>query len=169
MEWIRRRLTYANVASTLALFLALGGASYAVVALPAASVGTRQLKSGAVTNAKVRAHSLTAGAFARGTLRAGSQGPPGRQGPAGATHLAVVTGRPNPDCGLVGPLPRPCPMAQADCPAGQVATGGGIDSGGGSGIVSAPVADTAGVPRGWSVSVSGNTGPVTAYVICAAP
>jgi hypothetical protein len=42
------RLTYANVVATLALFIALGGASYAAVVLPANSVGPRQLQAGAV-------------------------------------------------------------------------------------------------------------------------
>lgn len=37
------RLTYANVAATVALFVALGGASYAAVAIPANSVGSREL------------------------------------------------------------------------------------------------------------------------------
>jgi hypothetical protein len=40
---IVRRLTYANVTATLALFVALGGASYAALELPANSVGPRQL------------------------------------------------------------------------------------------------------------------------------
>jgi hypothetical protein len=40
---LRSRLTYANVIGTLALFLALGGASYAALALPANSVETRHL------------------------------------------------------------------------------------------------------------------------------
>ena len=38
------RLTYANVVATLALFIAVGGASYAAVALPANSVGARQVR-----------------------------------------------------------------------------------------------------------------------------
>jgi hypothetical protein len=42
-------LSYANVISTVALFVALGGASYAAIALPAGSVGTRQLRTAAVT------------------------------------------------------------------------------------------------------------------------
>ena len=40
---IAGRLSYANVVATVALFLALGGVSYAVMAVPANSVGTRQL------------------------------------------------------------------------------------------------------------------------------
>lgn len=47
------RPTYANVVATLALFVALGGASYAAVSLPAHSVGTAQLKDGAVTSRKL--------------------------------------------------------------------------------------------------------------------
>ncbi len=43
------RLSYANVAATVALFVSLGGASYAAVSLPANSVGPRQLQTGAVT------------------------------------------------------------------------------------------------------------------------
>jgi hypothetical protein len=43
------KLSYANVAATLALFISLGGVSYAAITLPANSVGPRQLQSGAVT------------------------------------------------------------------------------------------------------------------------
>jgi hypothetical protein len=41
-------LTYANVVATLALFIALGGVSYATTVLPAGSVGPTQLQAGAV-------------------------------------------------------------------------------------------------------------------------
>jgi hypothetical protein len=43
------RLTYANVVATIALFISLGGASYAAITLPPHSVGSRQLRSRAVT------------------------------------------------------------------------------------------------------------------------
>ncbi|HKZ12298.1 MAG TPA: hypothetical protein VJL81_00490 [Solirubrobacterales bacterium] len=55
----RPRLTYANVVSTICLFLLLGGATWAATALPKNSVGTPQLKNGAVTGAKVKDGSLT--------------------------------------------------------------------------------------------------------------
>jgi hypothetical protein len=45
---VRPRLSYANVVASLALFIALGGVSYAVVELPAGSVGSAQLRDGAV-------------------------------------------------------------------------------------------------------------------------
>jgi len=43
-------LSYADVASTLALVVALSGGAYAVTQLPDRSVGTAQLKNGAVTS-----------------------------------------------------------------------------------------------------------------------
>jgi hypothetical protein len=48
------RLTYANVVATLALFIALGGASYAAMKLPKNSVGTKQLKNNSITAAKIK-------------------------------------------------------------------------------------------------------------------
>ena len=50
---MRARLTYANVTATLALFLALGGVSWAAIDLPARSVGTRELKNNAVKSNKI--------------------------------------------------------------------------------------------------------------------
>jgi hypothetical protein len=50
---LAERLNYANVVATLALFVGLGGASYAVVRLPANSVGTKQLRAGAVSQSKL--------------------------------------------------------------------------------------------------------------------
>jgi hypothetical protein len=41
---VRSRLTYANVMATIAVFIALGGASYAALRIPARSVGSKQLK-----------------------------------------------------------------------------------------------------------------------------
>jgi hypothetical protein len=90
---ITRHLSYANVMATLGVFVALGGASYAAVALPANSVGTKQLKRArsphrrskrnAVSSAKVKDGSLQRGDFASGTLLHGAQGPQGLQGPKG--------------------------------------------------------------------------------------
>jgi hypothetical protein len=49
-----------NVVAYLALFIALGGTSYAAVNLPAGSVGTRELRNGAVTNKKLAKGSVGA-------------------------------------------------------------------------------------------------------------
>ena len=69
------KLSYANVVSTLALVVALGGGAYAAVELPKNSVGTKQIKKKAVTLAKVAP-------AARNELR-GQTGPAGPQGPPG--------------------------------------------------------------------------------------
>lgn len=44
----RVRVSYSSVTATIALFLSLGGASYAAFSLPAHSVGARDLRAGAV-------------------------------------------------------------------------------------------------------------------------
>ena len=60
MNQIRKRLTYANVMSTLAVFLFLGSATaLATAQLGKHSVGTRQLKGNAVTAAKIKKNAVT--------------------------------------------------------------------------------------------------------------
>ncbi len=97
---IRQRITShlhgpssATIISLVALFVALGGTTYAAVNLPANSVGTKQIKNGAVaeaklknnavTSAKVKDYSLLAKDFKRGQIPAGPQGAQGVQGPPG--------------------------------------------------------------------------------------
>lgn len=56
-----QRLSYANVASTLALLVALGaGSAFAANQLAPRSVGERQLRPGAVTADKIRKNAVTA-------------------------------------------------------------------------------------------------------------
>ncbi len=59
MRRIKGMLSYANVISTLCLFMLLGGAAYAATSLPKNSVGTKQLKNSAVTGAKIKKHTIT--------------------------------------------------------------------------------------------------------------
>jgi hypothetical protein len=94
----RSRLTYANVMSTLAVFLALGGVSYAATTLPERSVGTRELKDQAVTPAKVANSTVK--------LFKGQRGPAGTRGAAGATGPAGPTG-PTGQTGGIGPAGTP--------------------------------------------------------------
>ena len=81
---MRPKLTYANVMSTLCLFLLLGGGAYAAGHLGKNTVGAKQLKKGAVTGAKVRDNSLTGTDINESTLgtvpsatRAAPTGPAG--------------------------------------------------------------------------------------------
>jgi primosomal replication protein N len=54
----RRRPTASMVISLIALFVALGGASYAAVSLPKNSVGTAQIKNNAVNYKKIATHTI---------------------------------------------------------------------------------------------------------------
>ncbi len=79
---LRRHASYANVASTLALFIAMGGASYAALRLPAGSVGTAQIRTHAVTLKKIATGAQRALRGHAGPL--GPQGTPGTPGTARA-------------------------------------------------------------------------------------
>jgi hypothetical protein len=70
MQRIRGKLTYSNVVATLALFLVLaGGSAFAAKQiLPKNSVGTKQIKNGAVAAAKLKKGSVTAGKLAPGAV-----------------------------------------------------------------------------------------------------
>jgi len=60
LKQIRKRLTYANVMSSIAVFLVLGGATaFAAGHLGKNTVGTKQLKKNAVTTAKIKKHAVT--------------------------------------------------------------------------------------------------------------
>jgi hypothetical protein len=65
--------------STIAVFIALGGTSYAVARN---SIGNAQLRKNAVTSSKVRDRSLRRADLAA-SARLGTRGPRGVQGPAG--------------------------------------------------------------------------------------
>lgn len=72
MRKIRERLTYANVVATMALFLALGGATaFAAMNLPKNSVGTRQLKPNAVKTGQLAKNAVRTGKIAREAVKAG--------------------------------------------------------------------------------------------------
>ena len=101
LAWFRSRLTFANVVSLMALFVALSGGAYALT-IPKNSVGAKQLKENAVTrskikrsavtSSKVKDQSLLARDFKAGQLPRGEQGVRGEQGIQGepATRLWAV-------------------------------------------------------------------------------
>ena len=108
MQVLSKRLTYANVMATVAVFIALGGTGYAMTRLPKNSVGTKQIKphavgtkqikAGAVRTAQVADGSLQSSDFAANQLPAGERGPAGTDGapgPPGPT-FAVTADRPDP-------------------------------------------------------------------------
>jgi hypothetical protein len=126
--------------------------AYAAGVLPAGSVGTVQLKNGAVTSRKVKDGSLLARDFHSGQLpagrrgaagpagpagQAGPAGPAGAQGPAGPAGQAGASGSQGP-AGFsslnyvsesFGPFPAGTQYgAEVACPSGKHVVGGGVES-----------------------------------------
>jgi hypothetical protein len=132
---LRGRLTYANVMATVAVFIALGGSSYAALSLSRNSVRSRHILNGqvksadigrnAVTSQKVKDSSLLASDFAPGQLPRGEKGDKGDEGQRG------LQGEPGSD-GAPG-------SARA------YAVGGGIDCPGAP-VIACPVARGKGAP-----------------------
>lgn len=96
----------ALVISLIALFVALGGTSYAAITLPKNSVGTKQLKNGAVTKAKINKKTLTA-------LK-GAPGPQGIQGVKGDQGANGLQGLPGPSVGNFTNCPTDTASSTAD-------------------------------------------------------
>lgn len=84
MKRLRGKLTYANVMVTILAFVVLcGGAAVAAVELGKNTVGTKQLKRGAVTSAKVKDGSLRAKDLGIPSTGRPVPGPRGERGPEG--------------------------------------------------------------------------------------
>ena len=95
MRRLRPRLTYANVVSTLCLFMLLGGTSYAVAT---GSIDTREIRNNTVRSGDVRNNSLRSrdvrnGALIAEDFKSGQlpAGPRGAQGATGATGASGAT------------------------------------------------------------------------------
>lgn len=91
---MRKHLNPSLVLSVVAVFIALGGTSYALTQLPKNSVGPKQIKKNAVNSAKVKDRSLLARDFRKGQLPKGATGPAGASGSAGPTGPTGATGEP---------------------------------------------------------------------------
>jgi hypothetical protein len=91
MKSVRKRLTYANVMSTIAVFLVLGGAT----AFAATKIGTSEIKAGAITSgkiakeavgtAKIKNNAVNGGKLADGAVTGSKLG----GGAVGASNLAA--------------------------------------------------------------------------------
>jgi hypothetical protein len=69
LHLVRKRLTYANVMSSLAVFLVLGGATaFAAGQLGKNTVGSKQLKNNAVTAAKVKKEAIVGAKIKKGAI-----------------------------------------------------------------------------------------------------
>jgi hypothetical protein len=117
----RGKLTFSNVVACIALFVALGGASYAATQLPKNSVGAAQLKKHSVTQSKLASALLKA-------LK-GAQGPVGPMGPPGLTGRDGSNGQ---------NLTAETPLAS-----GATETGIFVAGGGGTGVTNGVIAASA--------------------------
>lgn len=169
----------AMVVALAALFVALGGGSYAAITLKKNSVTSRNIANGqikrvdiandAINSSKVEMFSLVAKDFKPGQLPAGPPGPPGPKGDSGTTTLTVRTATGEKD-------------VTAACQPGERATGGGGTSLDGYLIGTEPLSHPLAIyapgfppaggytPTAWSAHAEdGEGGPaqVTAWVVCA--
>lgn len=104
-----------NALAVLALVAALGGTSYAAVALPNGSVGTPQLRNAAVTGAKLAPSAATAAKVKNGSLTLDAvspdalvPGPPGAPGHDGSPGVVGPAGQAG-SSGTNGPTGAPGP------------------------------------------------------------
>jgi len=129
------------VVAFIALFVAIGGSSYAVTRLPSNSVGSKQLKKNAVTGAKVKNRSLTAADIKVSSL-AGVASAASATNATNAGHAGAAAGLDRVQYvnqpGSVGPGTRDpadptgatviatVGAASAGCPPGTLVSGGGV-------------------------------------------
>jgi hypothetical protein len=169
------------VVALAALFVGLGGSSYAAITLKKNSVKSRNIANGqvkrvdiqndAINSSKVELFSLVARDFKPGQLPAGQPGPPGPKGDSGVTSLAVRIATGEKD-------------VTAACQPGERATGGGGTSLDGYLIGTEPLSHPQAIyalgfppaggytPTAWSAHAedgAGGPAEVTAWVVCAAP
>jgi hypothetical protein len=120
LQRIRNRASFSNVMATIAMFVGVGGTSYAAITLPRNSVGQRQLQAGAVGAQEVKRGAIASRAIKNGAVRlrdlssgtkaalAGKPGPPGPPGEAAVALRAAITSAGEPIAGNsngVAPVP----------------------------------------------------------------
>lgn len=93
---LRHGLTFSNATASLALFIALGGTSYAVTKVTSRDVQNNSLtssdiKNSSLTGGDIKNRSLTAADF-KGPLPAGAAGRPGETGAPGPAGAAGAPG-----------------------------------------------------------------------------
>jgi hypothetical protein len=185
---MRKRLSFANITSVLALFLALSTGAYAAITLPANSVGSRQLKANAVTARKLAPRAVTSDKIAANAVRggniaagavSGSQVVPGSltganinvatlgKVPSAATADSAGVARVKTVTTTSTAVPNATTTATATCDPGLTVVGGGASL---SNEDNQLVNDTyPSGTNGWTVHVFASTsgaGAFTVYAIC---
>ena len=155
-----QNVTYSEIVSTMALFVALGGVSYAAIVLPRDSVGKKQLKDRSVGADELAPSSVSTPALTPEVRRAIRSGAEPRTFSASKSLGPNGAGVPQPAGSSV--------TAEAICPKGSLTVGGGYAIDGPGQIVSTSAPAPDGVR--WSVTFSsvadGASPGGTAYVVC---
>lgn len=142
MKHVRKRFSYANVMSSIAVFLALGGAAAVASShvLPGNSVGPRQLQPRAVQTGYIDRNAVRVGKIGLEAVRAGKLAknavPTNRLRDNAVTSGkiaggAVTASKLGPITTVVGTFVVASASKVADetvqCPSGSVAVGGGVE------------------------------------------
>jgi len=147
---IRKRLTYANVTATLALFLALGGSSYALT-VGSGSIRNNSIRSVDVRNGQLRDRDMKRGSLGGRAIKESSLGTVNAARTVNGTITVRAQGNNS---------------ARAECPGSyRVLAGGGFASG--DLRESRPDPGTEGGATSPAWRAAGN-GLVRAYAICVA-
>jgi hypothetical protein len=180
-----KRLTFSNVVASLALFIAIGGSSYAAISVTGAqvrdgSLSGRDVHDASLTGKDVRNGSLRRADFAAGQAPAGQPGPVGPQGPKGEPGLAGSVGPAGPkgDPATAGLhkvfqffklAPGEHAFPRVPCPDGEKATGGGIEATSGDvrTLANGPATEGNDVPFGWAGGFANDAGEDRTVVVIA--
>lgn len=179
MKQLKRHLSYANVMSTIAVFLLLGGASAVAAKKQTQKIGTTQIKASAVTTNKIKNGAVTeaklaASAVSTGKLADGSvTNPKIADGAVGGSKIAgdAVTGDKVNEATL-----SEVPSANSANPAAfaRIGSNGIVDAANSKGITSPNVSKAgtgvyciavpAFTPRGGQVTTQAGGGATTAQI-----
>lgn len=163
----RFRFRPATPIALLALFIALGGTSYATLRITGKNVANNSLTSTDIKNRSLLKKDFRSGQLPTGAQ--GSQGSQGSQGPQGVPGPANLSGLQAVESPTFSVAAGDAGSAQAFCPAGsRVVSGGGSFITGAANGIAATRANNA--RTGWFV-IGGNTssidGEVSAIAYCA--
>jgi hypothetical protein len=186
---VRDRLTYANVMATAAIFIALGGTSFALT-LPRNSVGRAQLRAESVGRSELRPNAVSSAQVRNRSIRLkdirmsaqealrGQPGPAGPPGPPGVNFFAAVnsggglkrgnatfTARAGANGRIIG-FSRSiasCVSAAtlASVPGGHIETPPGLGH-----VITTPTADGRILVRTWNANGTEETLPFNLIVAC---
>jgi hypothetical protein len=161
------RPSHGTVVAYLALFVALGGSSYAAVAITG-----RDVRDGSLTGRDIGNNSLT------GRDIRGITGRDVRNNSLTGADVAklrradFVRGALTPTSNYVVKNDTVAPdgrgFTEVDCPSGQVVTGGGFDNIRAGHVVSSRPVPPAGSPAGWYIVIAGASpgDPYQVYAVC---